>query len=166
VFTSTDAAGQELERTVIEGFNLRLAKKVTSFECSHPGVRRLGFWYGRLADELFPQVATYQWDSYSFFTKILDDPTEYGFPDSTSYGSDKYFWGNNYHPSGTRPLFSSVPVSHTDCGPKSLSGSARTYPICRGYRKGGVEVDHLVKEVPHIVAAPLLATSTCIRALK
>jgi len=56
---------------------------------------------------VFPQVATYQWDSHSFFTKILDNPTKYGFPDSTSFGSDKDFWGNNYHPSGAESSLSS-----------------------------------------------------------
>jgi len=77
----TDVAGLKVQETVIEGFNSRLAEKIASFEGSHPG------------------VVTYQWDSYSFFTKILDDPTKYGFPDSTSYGSDEDFWGNDFHPS-------------------------------------------------------------------
>jgi hypothetical protein len=102
----TDASGRKLEGTVIKGFNSRLTEKIASFECSHPGVRQhpsLLVW--RITRRTPPQVATYQWNSYSFFTKILDDPTKYGFPDSTSYGSDKYFWGNNYHPSCTKPPF-------------------------------------------------------------
>ena len=39
MFNSTDAAGRELERTVIEGFNSRLVRKIASFNYTHPGVR-------------------------------------------------------------------------------------------------------------------------------
>ena len=42
MLNSTGAAGRELEGTVIKGFNSRLVKKITSFGCYHPGVRRLG----------------------------------------------------------------------------------------------------------------------------
>ncbi|THU97430.1 hypothetical protein K435DRAFT_857650 [Dendrothele bispora CBS 962.96] len=34
------------------------------------------------------QVTTFLWDSYEDFTKILDNPTQYGFRDTTMSGSD------------------------------------------------------------------------------
>ena len=45
-------------------------------------------------------MKTWLWDSNAAFTKVLDDPTAYGFVDNTSYGDNTNdFWGNNYHPS-------------------------------------------------------------------
>lgn len=54
---------------------------------------------GKLIDEL-GQVTTVLYDSWSFMTKILDDPTAYGFPDATCINDDgtSCIWWNNYHP--------------------------------------------------------------------
>ncbi|KAG7091439.1 hypothetical protein E1B28_010475 [Marasmius oreades] len=71
-----------LEGNVIAGFNSKLNAKRTSFQTSHSGVE------------------TYLYDSYSGFSKILDNPTAYGFRDNSTYGDGAdIFWGNNYHPS-------------------------------------------------------------------
>ncbi|KAI3022375.1 CAZyme family CE16 [Aspergillus niger] len=45
-------------------------------------------------------VTTVLYDSWSFMTKILDDPTAYGFPDATCINDDgtSCIWWNNYHP--------------------------------------------------------------------
>ncbi|KAF9262543.1 hypothetical protein L218DRAFT_1038614 [Marasmius fiardii PR-910] len=71
-----------LEGTVINGFNTKLNAKRTSFQSSHSGVK------------------TYLYDSYTGFSKILDNPKAYGFRDNSTYGDGAdIFWGNNYHPS-------------------------------------------------------------------
>ncbi|KAL5360952.1 GDSL lipase/esterase [Aspergillus floccosus] len=46
-------------------------------------------------------VTAVLYDSWSFMTKILDSPTEYGFPDATCINEDgtSCIWWNNYHPS-------------------------------------------------------------------
>ncbi|PYH98196.1 hypothetical protein BO71DRAFT_461942 [Aspergillus ellipticus CBS 707.79] len=45
-------------------------------------------------------VTTVFYDSWAFMTKVLDDPTKYGFPDSTCIDDDgtSCVWWNNYHP--------------------------------------------------------------------
>ncbi|GKZ17579.1 hypothetical protein AbraIFM66951_004325 [Aspergillus brasiliensis] len=45
-------------------------------------------------------VTTVYYDSWSFMTKVLDDPTAYGFPDATCINDDgtSCVWWNNYHP--------------------------------------------------------------------
>ncbi|KAL3248772.1 hypothetical protein ABHI18_011894 [Aspergillus niger] len=45
-------------------------------------------------------VTTVLYDSWSFMTKILDDPTAYGFPNATCIDDDgtSCIWWNNYHP--------------------------------------------------------------------
>ncbi|RAK97838.1 putative cellulose-binding GDSL lipase/acylhydrolase [Aspergillus ibericus CBS 121593] len=45
-------------------------------------------------------VTTVLYDSWSFMSKILDDPTAYGFPDATCINDDgtSCVWWNNYHP--------------------------------------------------------------------
>ncbi|GLA13817.1 hypothetical protein AnigIFM62618_011072 [Aspergillus niger] len=45
-------------------------------------------------------VTTVLYDSWSFMTKILDDPTAYGFPNATCINDDgtSCIWWNNYHP--------------------------------------------------------------------
>lgn len=65
------------EKSVIAGFNSRLATKVSSFAASNSGVK------------------TYFWDSNAQFTTILNNPTAYGFKDATSYGAGQsnLFWG-------------------------------------------------------------------------
>ncbi|PIL28366.1 hypothetical protein GSI_09517 [Ganoderma sinense ZZ0214-1] len=76
------ADAQALEKTVIAGYNSKLAARAQSFAAANAG------------------VTTWLWDSNAAFTKVLDDPTAYGFVDNTSYGDNTNdFWGNNYHSS-------------------------------------------------------------------
>ncbi|RPD57450.1 hypothetical protein L226DRAFT_615111 [Lentinus tigrinus ALCF2SS1-7] len=75
------ADAQALEKTVIAGFNSKLASRVASFKAANSG------------------VTTWIWDSNAAFTTVLNNPTSYGFVDATSYGGANDFWGNNYHPS-------------------------------------------------------------------
>ncbi|KAF9465164.1 hypothetical protein BDZ94DRAFT_1307321 [Collybia nuda] len=75
------AASRAAEKAVIEGFNSKLAAKISAFKSANSG------------------VSTWSWDSYGSFTTILNSPTTYGFKDATSYGSGtNIFWGNDYHP--------------------------------------------------------------------
>jgi phospholipase/lecithinase/hemolysin len=74
------ASSQATEKTVIAGFNSKLAAKIAAFKASNSGVQ------------------TWLWDSNAAFTTILNSPTTYGFSDATSYGGAESFWGNNYHP--------------------------------------------------------------------
>ncbi|KAJ6468521.1 hypothetical protein C8R47DRAFT_805640 [Mycena vitilis] len=74
------AASQALEKSVIAGFNTKLAAKISSFEANNTG------------------VTTWLWDSNAAFTTILNAPTQFGFVDAVSYGNTGDFWGNNYHP--------------------------------------------------------------------
>ncbi|RAH64319.1 SGNH/GDSL hydrolase family protein [Aspergillus aculeatinus CBS 121060] len=48
----------------------------------------------------FGGVTTVFYDAWSFMTKVLDDPTAYGFPDATCINDDgvSCVWWNNYHP--------------------------------------------------------------------
>ncbi|RAK71752.1 SGNH/GDSL hydrolase family protein [Aspergillus fijiensis CBS 313.89] len=48
----------------------------------------------------FAGVTTVFYDAWSFMTKVLDDPTAYGFPDATCINDDgvSCVWWNNYHP--------------------------------------------------------------------
>ncbi|KAK7472011.1 hypothetical protein VKT23_000118 [Stygiomarasmius scandens] len=79
---STNAAGLATLKSVIQGFNSRLATKAQQFKAANSGVQ------------------TFLWDSNAAFTQILNNPTAYGFKDATTYGSGNgIFWGNNYHPS-------------------------------------------------------------------
>ncbi|KAJ8074375.1 hypothetical protein PM082_015275 [Marasmius tenuissimus] len=78
----TNPDGAAIETQVIAGFNSLLASRVASFESSHEGTK------------------TFLSDTHAVFTKILDDPTAYGFRDNLTYGADPdLFWGNDYHPS-------------------------------------------------------------------
>ncbi|KAJ7105192.1 hypothetical protein C8R44DRAFT_834466 [Mycena epipterygia] len=72
---------QALEKTVIAGFNTKLAAKITSFKANNTG------------------VTTWLWDANTAFTTILNAPTQFGFVDAVSFGNTGDFWGNNYHPS-------------------------------------------------------------------
>ncbi|KAI5122325.1 hypothetical protein M0805_002492 [Coniferiporia weirii] len=78
-----DASAQALEKTVIAGFNSKLAGRVTQLKANNTG------------------VSTWLWDSNAAFTQVLDDPTAFGFIDATSYGGTGDFWGNNYHSSSS-----------------------------------------------------------------
>ncbi|KAJ6543643.1 hypothetical protein B0H10DRAFT_1371991 [Mycena sp. CBHHK59/15] len=75
------ASAQALEKTVIAGFNTKLAAKIASFKANNTG------------------VTTWLWDSNAAFTTILNAPTQFGFIDAVSYGNTGDFWGNDYHPS-------------------------------------------------------------------
>ncbi|KDQ26465.1 carbohydrate esterase family 16 protein [Pleurotus ostreatus PC15] len=82
VRTLPDNHARLAEKTVIQGFNSKLAAKIAAFKANHTGVE------------------TYTWDSSATFTRILDSPTTYGFRDATTFGDGTgIFWGNNYHPS-------------------------------------------------------------------
>ncbi|KAF7431070.1 hypothetical protein PC9H_006788 [Pleurotus ostreatus] len=82
VRTLPDNHARLAEKTVIQGFNTKLAAKIAAFKANHTGVE------------------TYTWDSSATFTRILDSPTTYGFRDATTFGDGTgIFWGNNYHPS-------------------------------------------------------------------
>ncbi|KII86056.1 carbohydrate esterase family 16 protein [Plicaturopsis crispa FD-325 SS-3] len=74
---ASDAA---LEKTVIDGFNAKLAPKIKAFAANYTDAK------------------TWLYDSHAEFTKILDSPTTYGFADATSYGGENDFWANTLHP--------------------------------------------------------------------
>ncbi|KAL0955540.1 hypothetical protein HGRIS_001776 [Hohenbuehelia grisea] len=79
---SQGANAQSTEKTVILGFNSKLAAKIDAFKASHAGVQ------------------TWLWDSNAAFTTILNSPRTYGFNDATSVGTGSgNFWGDVYHPS-------------------------------------------------------------------
>ena len=61
--------------------------------CVRVGKGRADWWW-------LGQVTTVLYDSWSFMTKILDDPTAYGFPNATCIDDDgtSCIWWNNYHP--------------------------------------------------------------------
>jgi len=68
-------SAQAGEKVVIDGFNKKLAERVAALEATHAGVK------------------TFTWDSYAAFSKILDDPTAYGFKDGTTWGvAEDIFW--------------------------------------------------------------------------
>ena len=48
---------------------------------------------GRTCANIYTQVKTWIWDSNAAFTKVLDNPTQFGFVDATSFGGEKSFWG-------------------------------------------------------------------------
>ncbi|KAF9528965.1 GDSL lipase/esterase [Crepidotus variabilis] len=74
-------AQQATERDIINSYNSKLADRVTAFVSNN-------------------NVGHGIYDSHSQFTQILNNPTQYGFKDATSYGSgNNFFWGNDYHPS-------------------------------------------------------------------
>lgn len=53
------------------------------------------------ANDAMLQATVVLYDSWSFMTKVLDDPTAYGFPDATCINADgtSCIWWNDYHPS-------------------------------------------------------------------
>ncbi|KII86059.1 carbohydrate esterase family 16 protein, partial [Plicaturopsis crispa FD-325 SS-3] len=68
------ASAAALEKTVLDGFNTKLAAAIDSFAANNTGVK------------------TWLYDSNAEFTTILDSPTTYGFADATSYGGTDDFW--------------------------------------------------------------------------
>ncbi|PAV23139.1 carbohydrate esterase family 16 [Pyrrhoderma noxium] len=89
---------QSLLKTVIAGYNLKLADRASQLEANNTGVK------------------TWVWDSNSAFSLILDNPTAFGFTDATSYGGIKDFWGNNYHPSSAAHTIFGKNISTTLTG--------------------------------------------------
>ncbi|KAI3608958.1 cellulose-binding gdsl lipase [Moniliophthora roreri] len=76
-FEMISNSGASQEATVINGHNSRMATKIASFQASNAGVK------------------TFSYDSYAAFTKILNNPTSYGFKDATSVGNAaNNFWGS------------------------------------------------------------------------
>ncbi|TCD69386.1 hypothetical protein EIP91_007733 [Steccherinum ochraceum] len=73
-------SAQTLEKSVITGFNTKLASRAAAFKTANAGVQ------------------TWVFDSNAAFTTVLNDPQAYGFVDATSYGGTGDFWGNNLHP--------------------------------------------------------------------
>ncbi|KAI0745782.1 hypothetical protein C8Q76DRAFT_780872 [Earliella scabrosa] len=74
------ANAQAAEKKVIAGYNAKLVTRADAFKTANTGVK------------------TWFWDSASDFTRILDNPTQFGFSDATSVGNAKSFWGDVYHP--------------------------------------------------------------------
>ncbi|KAJ7803458.1 fungal cellulose binding domain-containing protein [Mycena olivaceomarginata] len=70
----------DVAKTVIEGFNSKLAARVKLFKAKNRGAK------------------TWIWDAYTSFNTILDAPQRYGFVDDSSFGEPGDFWGNSYHP--------------------------------------------------------------------
>jgi lysophospholipase L1-like esterase len=65
----------------IVGWNTKLAEHVKTFKMKHPDIT-IGIY-----------------DAHALFTKVLDNPQEYGFQDAYSSGdSDKYIWKDQLHP--------------------------------------------------------------------
>ncbi|QRV72536.1 carbohydrate esterase family 16 protein [Ceratobasidium sp. AG-Ba] len=74
------ASDQAAEAAVINGFNTKLATRVSSFASSHSGVK------------------TWVYDSATKLNTLLNSPATYGFQDATSYGDGAtLMWCNNYH---------------------------------------------------------------------
>ncbi|KAF5363206.1 hypothetical protein D9758_008373 [Tetrapyrgos nigripes] len=86
--SGNDATSLATLKSVITGFNTRLATKASQFQANNTGVK------------------TFLWDSNAAFTQILNNPTAFGFKDNTTFGTgDGIFWGNNYHPSSAAHKF-------------------------------------------------------------
>lgn len=74
--SSTTAA----EKVVLDGFNTKLAAKITAWKATVSG------------------ASTYLYDSNTRLGQILDNPTAYGFQDNSTYGSaTNLVWCNNLH---------------------------------------------------------------------
>ncbi|KAJ7349939.1 hypothetical protein DFH08DRAFT_650623, partial [Mycena albidolilacea] len=68
-----NATARALEKTVIAGFNGKLAAKIAAFKANNTG--------------------TWVWDANAAFTTTLNASTQFGFVDATSYGNTGDFWG-------------------------------------------------------------------------
>ncbi|KAK7464133.1 hypothetical protein VKT23_006296 [Stygiomarasmius scandens] len=87
-FMGLDGSNQTapILRGVIEDFNSKLEQRLQDLKANHT------------------DVTTFLWDSNSAFNEILDNPTQYGFRDATTFGAgDDLFWGSDggqgLHPS-------------------------------------------------------------------
>ncbi|KAE8136237.1 GDSL lipase/esterase [Aspergillus pseudotamarii] len=83
MFINQGNATVEQHAAYLAVYNKNLESMVDEFKINHTDVT----------------VAYY--DSWSFMTKILDNPTDYGFPDATCINEDgtSCVWWNDYHPS-------------------------------------------------------------------
>ncbi|KAG6889522.1 hypothetical protein C0995_000403 [Termitomyces sp. Mi166 len=81
LMTAQGIGATSLLASVIAGFNGKLITKSASFKANNTG------------------VTTYFWDSHAQFSAILDDPSDYGFIDNSTIGSNSgAFWFNDLHP--------------------------------------------------------------------
>ncbi|EJD44372.1 hypothetical protein AURDEDRAFT_166462 [Auricularia subglabra TFB-10046 SS5] len=71
---------QVMYKAAVSDFNSKLAARVAEFQAATPG------------------VSTWVVDTYAAVTKLLDDPTKFGFQDGTSFGDGQDFvWCNELH---------------------------------------------------------------------
>ena len=84
--------------TYLSVFNEKLESMVKSFTASHEDVCSAPLKKYNIADEM--QTTAVLYDSWSFMTKVLDNPQEYGFPNATCIDDDGHscIWWNKYHP--------------------------------------------------------------------
>lgn len=86
------ASAQELEASVIAGFNSKLVDRANQLKANHSDVSPCINHNIELILRA-TQVSTWLWDSNAAFTLVLDNPTAFGFVDNTSYGNTGDFWG-------------------------------------------------------------------------
>ncbi|EJD44371.1 hypothetical protein AURDEDRAFT_185040 [Auricularia subglabra TFB-10046 SS5] len=80
VVLSQPEDGQIMYKAALSDFNSKLAAHVAAFQATTPG------------------VSTWFVDTYAAVTKLLDDPTKFGFQDGTSFGDgDDFIWCNAIH---------------------------------------------------------------------
>ncbi|KAF8320237.1 hypothetical protein F5887DRAFT_1117929 [Amanita rubescens] len=101
LFLALPASNQSREKAFINVYNSRLKTRIDWFSGNHSDVQ---LW---------------EWDAHAAFTRILDNPTAYGFKDATSYGNNdpNYLWSGNYHPSSAAYRIFAEEISYV------LSGS-------------------------------------------
>ncbi|KAL3475185.1 GDSL lipase/esterase [Aspergillus californicus] len=82
-FTEQGEATMEQQAAYLEVYNQELQSMVTSLSGNST------------------EITTVLYDSWSFMTDVLDNPTEYGFQDATCINEDGVtcVWWNDYHPS-------------------------------------------------------------------
>lgn len=86
-------------------YNKQLKAFVKGFKSNHTDVSYILWIFPSLhedcANDTMMQATAVLYDSWSFMTKVLDDPTTYGFADATCINEDgtSCVWWNNYHPS-------------------------------------------------------------------
>ncbi|KAL2863830.1 SGNH/GDSL hydrolase family protein [Aspergillus lucknowensis] len=83
MFIAQGEAVMEQHAAYVEVYNQQLESLATSLNSNATGVTAIVY------------------DSWTFMTAVLDDPTEYGFPDATCINPDgiSCVWWNDYHPS-------------------------------------------------------------------
>jgi phospholipase/lecithinase/hemolysin len=83
----------------VTAYNKGLQSMIKSFKSKHSGVSSFSS-IGILYRTNQWQTTTVLYDTWSFMTKILDSPQEYGYPNATCINEDgvSCIWYNNYHP--------------------------------------------------------------------